>query len=430
MQELVRDAGREGRAMPPGLGGVRSRLYTRFKIGKLLEALGPAFVVSVAYMDPGNFATNIEGGARFGSALLWVILWSNLAAIYLQSLSAKVGIASGRNLPALCRENFPPAVNYFLWAVAEIAAMATDLAEFLGAALGFHLLFHLPLLPAAFLTAAITFFLVSLEKYGQKVVERAIAALVGVICLSYLVEIFLARPGVREIVTGTLVPTLPAGSLYLVAGIVGATVMPHVVYLHSELVQQRRPAALEERQRYYRLEKMDILIAMNTAFLINGAMLVVAAAVFHSRGIEVLSIDEAHRTLKPLLGALSSNAFAVALLASGLSSSAVGTMAGQVIMSGFTGWNIPPFWRRFITMLPALVVIGTGLDPVKILILSQIVLSFALPGAIIPLLYFAGCRRIMGEMTVSPPVHLMGWGIAFLIIAMNFFLLLQTSGVF
>lgn len=389
--------------------------------------MGPAFVVSVAYMDPGNFATNLSAGSRFNYGLVWVILWSNLFAILLQTLSAKLGIATGANLPQHCRRLFARPVNTFLWVVGVVAAMATDLAEFLGGALGLYLLFGIPVVWAAILTGLLSYLLLALDRYGQNFVEIAITALVSVISAAYVVELFLAKPVWPQVALHTLVPSLNKDSILVAVGMLGATVMPHVIFLHSQLVQSRRVSrSLKAMREHLFLEKVDVFVAMNTAFIINAAMVLVSAATFYSRGIALDSIEVAHQTLAPLLGPLSSVAFAVALLASGLSSSAVGTMAGQVIMDGFIRVKLPVWAQRLITMAPALVIISLGLNPVNVLVVSQVILSFALPAAIIPLLIITSRRDVMGPFANSGLTRAAGWGVAGLIIALNATLLWMT----
>lgn len=413
-----------------GVGQIKTYERTQVinRIRQLFKYLGPAFVVSVAYIDPGNFATNIIGGSKFNYSLIWVILWSNLMAIFLQSVSAKLGIATGANLPEMCARVFSQRVNWCFWIIAEIAAMATDLAEFLGGALGLYLLFRIPLMYAGIVTGVLTFIIISMEKYGQRVVEAIIATLVAVICIAYGIEIFLAKPDWTAVGIHTLLPTLPNGEAVLVAvGMLGATVMPHVIYLHSQLVQWRKtPETDEQKMKHYRLERMDIAIAMNIAFLVNAAMVVVAAAVFYARGLAVESIEQAHHSLTPLLGSLSSGAFGIALLASGLSSSAVGTMAGQTIMKGFVNLRIPLTVRRLVTMAPALIIIGLGINPIKALVISQVVLSFALPAAIIPLMLITGRKEIMGALVNKPLTKVTGWVVTALIVTLNAVLLYLT----
>lgn len=395
-------------------------------LSKVLKYMGPAFVVSVAYMDPGNFATNLSAGSRFNYSLVWVILWSNLCAILLQTLSAKLGIATGMNLPEHCRHLFSRPVNVFLWVVGVVAAMATDLAEFLGGALGLYLLFGIPVVWAALLTGLLSYLLLALDRYGQNFVELAITALVSVISAAYVGELFLAKPVWPQVALHTLVPSLNKDSILVAVGMLGATVMPHVIFLHSQLVQSRRNRSLKAMREHLFLEKVDVFIAMNTAFIINAAMVVVSAATFYSRGIALNSIEVAHETLTPLLGPLSSVAFAVALLASGLSSSAVGTLAGQVIMDGFIHVKLPVWAQRLITMAPALVIISLGLNPVNVLVISQVILSFALPAAIIPLLLVTSRKEVMGAFTNSTLTRAAGWVVAGLIVGLNVTLLHMT----
>lgn len=398
------------------------------KVRDLFKFIGPAFVVSVAYIDPGNFATNISGGSYFNYSLIWVILWSNFMAIFLQTMSAKLGIATGYNLPQTCARTFSRNVNRFLWAVAVIAAMATTLAEFLGGALGLYLLLGIPLIYAGIITGIIAFLITYIEKYGQRLVEVVITFLVAVICAAYGIEMFLAEPDWRKVVLHTIVPSLPGGYAVLIAvGMLGATVMPHVIYLHSQLVQCRNTSeSIKHKLNHFHMEKVDIAIAMNIAFLVNAAMVVVSAAVFYSRGIPVDSIEQAHQSLSPLLGRLSSTAFGIALLASGLSSSAVGTMAGETVIDGFVGIKIPLNARRLVIMAPAMVVIAAGINPMKALILSQVTLSFALPAAVIPLMLITSRKDIMGTMVNSPLENMVGWLMAAAIITLNVVLLIFT----
>lgn len=395
---------------------------------KLLKYIGPAFIVSVAYIDPGNFATNISGGSMFNYSLIWVILWSNAMAIFLQCLSAKLGIATGKNLPEMCALIFKKRTNWTLWILAELAAMATDLAELLGGTLGFYLLFHIPMLYAALLTGGVSFLLCCLEKYGQRVVEQVITALVGVIGISYGLEVVLAKPDWAQVGLHTLLPTFPGGGAVLIAvGMLGATVMPHVIYLHSQLVQCRNgDATPEEKRRHLKMERIDVAVAMNLAFIVNAAMVVVSAAVFYKNGIAVNTIEQAQRSLEPLLGPLSSGAFGIALLMSGLSSSAVGTMAGQTVMKGFVGLNIPLNLRRGITLLPAVAIIAAGVSPMKAIVLSQVALSFALPLAVVPLLMITGRRDLMGEFVNRRTTKVAGIAIASLIVGINALLLFLT----
>ncbi len=374
-------------------------------MAKLLPFLGPAFIASVAYIDPGNFATNIQGGAKFGYMLLWVIVLSNLMAMLIQTASAKLGIATGRNLAELCRESLPRWATYSMWVLMELVAMATDLAEFLGAALGFNLLLGIPLLPAAVLTAVATFLILGLDRFGFRPLEAVIGALVGVVAGCYLIETVWDHPDWSDVAFHAVVPQLDGGeSILLASGILGATVMPHAIFLHSALMQHRVVARdKSELRRLFRFEVIDILIAMTVAGLVNAAMLVMAASTFYQQGMtEIGTIEEAHRTLEPLLGRAASWVFGISLIAAGLSSSTVGTMAGQVIMQGFLKWHIPVWIRRSVTMLPSLVVIAIGADPTFTLVMSQVVLSFGLPFAIIPLVLFTSRSDLMGVLVNRP----------------------------
>nr|WP_297163314.1 Nramp family divalent metal transporter [Thermogemmatispora sp.] len=396
---------------------------------RVLPFLGPAFIASVAYIDPGNFSTNIQGGASFGYLLLWVIVASNLMAMLIQSLSAKLGIATGLNLPEMCRSYFPKPIVWAMWLLAEIVAMATDLAEFLGAAVGFQLLFHMPLLLGGLLTAAVTFLILGLERYGFRPLEAVISALVGVIALCYVIETVLVKPAWGAIAYHALVPQFSGSeSILLASGILGATVMPHVIYLHSALTQRRivvrDPLQL---RRLFRYEILDVIIAMSMAGFVNAAMLIMAAGTFFQAGLrQVGTLEEAYRTLQPLLGSAASWVFALSLLISGLSSSTVGTMSGQVIMQGFLHRQIPVWLRRLITMLPSLLVILIGLEPTRTLVISQVVLSFGIPFALVPLILFTQRRDIMGTLVNSRATTALAWLVAALIIALNVFLLYQV----
>jgi manganese transport protein len=415
---------------------VRLRLLPSLKRGEMWRYFGPAFVASVAYIDPGNFATNIEGGARFGYSLLWVLLWSNAMAILIQYLSAKLGIATGRTLPQNCRAVFSRPVTFGLWVAAEVAALATDLAEFLGAALGFYLLFGINLFVAALITAVLVFLILAVELYGFRRLEQLIMAFVFAIAGCYAIEIFMVHADWRSVAYHVVVPTINSKSIYIAVGMLGATVMPHVVYLHSALVQHRVkedsfhcPTNQWLRTlRHLHYELVDVLAAMNGAWLINSAMIVMAAAAFYSSGFAVSTIEQAHLTLKPLLGGLSATAFALALLFSGLSSSTVGTMAGQVIIEGFLDIKFNVFLRRLITIIPALIVIGLKLDTLKILILSQVVLSFALPFALVPLILLTRRVSVMGDLVNNRRTNALAYVVAAVIIALNLLLLYQQFG--
>ncbi|HLM36416.1 MAG TPA: Nramp family divalent metal transporter [Gaiellaceae bacterium] len=396
---------------------------------RILPFLGPAFVACVAYIDPGNFATNIAGGSKFGYTLCWVILASNLMAMLIQTLSAKLGIATGRNLPEVCRDQFSRRTSRGLWVQAELIAMATDLAEFLGAAVGFHLLFGMPIFLAALVTGVCTLVILALQRLGLRPFEAVIAAFVGVIGVSYIAELFYANPPLGTVALHAVTPDFAGSeSVLLAVGILGATVMPHVIYLHSALTQNRVvPENDEEARRLYRYTKVDVVIAMSIAGVINMAMLVMAASVFFKSGIHnVDSLETAHKTLEPILGGASSTLFALALLASGLSSSTVGTLSGQVVMQGFIQRKIPIFVRRVVTMLPALIVAGIGLDPSRTLVISQVVLSFGIPFALIPLVYFTSRKDLMGVLVNRRATTAIGVLVAALISALNVFLLGQT----
>ncbi len=396
---------------------------------RLLPFLGPAFIASVAYMDPGNFATNIQGGAEFGYLLLWVILASNLMAMLIQALSAKLGIATGKNLAEHCRDRFPKPVVMGMWVLMEVVAMATDLAEFLGAALGFNLLLGIPLWIAGILTAITTFLILGLERYGFRPLEAVISSMIGVISISYLVELILVKPDYGSVVYHAFVPQFTSSeSVLLATGILGATVMPHAIFLHSALTQGRIKTKDDSQlRRLYRFEIMDVLIAMGMASLINAAMLIMAAATFYKQGLTtVVTLQQAHLTLTPLLGQAASVFFALALLASGLSSSSVGTMAGQVIMQGFLKWEVAAWVRRLITMVPSLIVIFIGLDPTRTLVISQVMLSFGLPFAIIPLILFTRRRDLMGILVNNRLTNVLIALCAGVVVVLNVYLIYQT----
>ncbi|MFN2186039.1 MAG: Nramp family divalent metal transporter, partial [Anaerolineae bacterium] len=373
-------------------------------------------------------ATNIQGGAQFGYVLLWVIMASNLMAMLIQALSAKLGIATGLNLAEHCRAHFPQPVVWGMWLLMEFVAIATDLAEFLGAALGFNLLFGIPLWLAGILTAVATFLILGLERYGFRPLEAVISVLVGIIAASYLIETVLDKPDWGQLLYHAVVPQFAGPeSVLLATGILGATVMPHVIFLHSSLTQGRvvvrEPVQL---RRLFRYEVVDVVIAMGVAGLINAAMLIMAAATFHRAGMhDVGTIEEAHRTLEPLLGSAASWIFAISLLASGLSSSSVGTMSGQIIMQGFLRRQIPVWIRRLVTMVPSLIVIAIGLDPTRTLVISQVVLSFGLPFAIIPLIWFTSRGNLMGVLVNRRRTTVAVSVIAALIVALNLYLLVQ-----
>jgi manganese transport protein len=396
---------------------------------RLAAVLGPAFIAAVAYIDPGNFATNIAGGSKFGYTLVWVIVASNLMAMLIQTLSAKLGIATGRNLAEVCRDEFSRPVAIGLWLQAEAIAIATDLAEFLGAALGMHLLFGIGLFPAAVITGVVAFLILGLQRWGFRPLEAVIAGIVVAIGLCYVVELFKADPAWSQVGKHAVLPGFEGTeSVLLAVGILGATVMPHVIWLHSALTQNRIVTFGEtEKRRLMRLTKIDVLIAMAIAGLINAAMLIMAAATFFQSGrTDVESLEGAHETLTPLLGGAASAIFAIALLLSGLSSSAIGTLAGQVVMQGFIQRQIPITLRRLVTMLPAFAVIGIGVDPSRTLVISQVVLSFGIPFALIPLVWFTARRDLMGTLVNAKATTVAAVIVATLIVCLNVFLLYQT----
>ena len=401
----------------------------KHRLTRLMPFLGPAFIASVAYVDPGNFATNIQGGAQFGYLLLWVIVASNLIAMLIQTLSAKLGLVTGMNLAEHCRNQFSRPVVITMWFVMEIVAMATDLAEFMGAALGFQLLLGIPLIWGALLTAVVTMLILGLERYGFRPLEAVITSMVGTIALCYIIEIFIVKPDWRLVAYHAVVPRFSgAESVLLATGILGATVMPHAIFLHSALMQGRIVVRDTQRlQSLYHFEIADVVIAMGIASFVNAAMLIMAAATFYGTGhTSVATIEEAYRTLEPLLGSSAKWIFGVSLLFSGLSSTTVGTSAGQVIMQGFLEWHIPIWLRRLVTMAPSLVVIGLGLDPTRTLVLSQVVLSFGLPFAIIPLVMFTRRTDIMGDLVNKRTTTISAALIAGMIVLLNAFLLYKT----
>jgi manganese transport protein len=407
---------------PSALEELRSRGRLRYVLG----LLGPAFVAAVAYVDPGNFATNVAGGSKYGYMLLWVVLAANLMAMLIQYLSAKVGIATGRNLPELCREHFPRRASIGLWIQAELIAMATDLAEFVGAAIALNLLFGVPLFAAGLITAVVAFAILGLQTRGYRRFETTIAGLLGVILLGFLYEVIHTGADASGVAGGFVPGFQGTESILLATGILGATVMPHVIYLHSALTQSRlSPRSESERRQILRFQRFDVGIAMSLAGLVNMAMLIVAASLFHGV-IDVDSIESAHKGFESQLGTGSAIAFGVALLASGLSSSSVGTYAGQVVMQGFIRRTIPLMLRRAITMTPALIVLAIGLDPTDSLVASQVVLSFGIPFALVPLVILTRRDDVMGTFRNARATTLAASVVAAAIIALNLFLLAKT----
>jgi manganese transport protein len=406
---------------------VLSRPRSRGRIRGILPYLGPAFVACIAYVDPGNFATNISSGAEFGYLLLWVILGANLMAMLIQNLSAKIGIATGKNLPELCREHFARPVTWGLWVQAELIAMATDLAEFVGAAIALNLLFGVPLFPAGLITAAVAFGILGLQTRGYRRFELAVVFFLGVILLGFLYDTLSIGADAGG-VAGGFIPGFAGGnSILLATGILGATVMPHVIYLHSALTQRRVPAEnAEERRKLLRFTRIDVTIAMGLAGLVNMSMLIIAASLFHGTSLEVDTIEKAHAGFGDLVSPEAALAFALALLASGLASSSVGTYAGQVVMQGFIERRIPLVVRRLVTMTPALIVLAIGLDPTRSLVISQVVLSFGIPFALVPLVMLTRRRDVMGELANHKVTTAVAAVVAALISALNIFLLYQT----
>ncbi len=403
-------------------------IRSRGRLRATLAMLGPAFVACVAYVDPGNFATNIAGGAKYGYLLLWVLLAANLMAMLIQNLSGKIGIATGKNLPELCREHFPRPVSWGLWVQAELIAMATDLAEFVGAAIALNLLFGVPLFPAGLMTAVIAFGILALQGRGYRRFEAVIAGLLGLIILGFLYDTLKIGFDAGDAAKGFIPGFEGTDSVLLATGILGATVMPHVIYLHSALTQSRvKPVDDEERRALLRFQRLDVTLAMGIAGLVNMSMLIIAASLFHESGMTDLdSIEEAYKQFGLLVGGGTALAFALALLASGFASSSVGTYAGQVVMQGFIARSIPLALRRLVTMTPALIVLGIGLDPSRSLVISQVVLSFGIPFALVPLVILTRRRDIMGSLVNRGLTTLVASIVAALIIALNGFLLYDT----
>jgi manganese transport protein len=397
----------------------------------ILPFAGPAVIASVAYMDPGNFATNIQGGARYGYLLLWVVVLANLVAMLFQALSAKLGIVTGQSLAQLCRTHFPRPLVYAMWLASEVAAMATDLAESLGAAIGLSLLFGLPLLTGLLITFAVTYILLLLQGRGFRPIEMVIAAFIGVIAVCYVIELFIAPPDWGAFAFHAVVPGLAGpDSVLLAVGIIGATVMPHAIFLHSSLTQARMPARTDtERRHIIRYSNREVLVALGIAGLVNMAMMAMAATVFREGHAEVGAIETAYHTLVPLLGVGAAAVFMTSLLASGLSSSVVGTMAGQAIMQDFVGFRIPLPVRRLLTMAPAVVVVAIGMDSTQALVLSQVVLSLVLPVPMIALLVLTGRRDVMGAFVSRRTTRVAAIAAAMVVLALNAVLLLQTAGI-
>jgi manganese transport protein len=433
--EELRGAGVGPEAVLPGEAAVAEAAYRSLEghrrgLRSIWPFLGPAFIAAVAYIDPGNFATNIAGGAKFGYLLLWVVLSANLIAMLVQTQSAKLGIATGKNLAELCRERFSRRTSIGLWLQAELVAMACDIAEVVGAALGLNLLFGIPLFPAGLIAGAGAFALLALQQRGFRRLEAGITVLVGVVVASFAFELIDAKPQASEIGRHLVIPGFSGTeSLLLATGIIGATVMPHVIYLHSALTQRRIVGRNEgEKKKILRFEKVDVVIALSLAGAVNLSMMIVAAALFHSSGLTgVDSIDGAFDGFKTLVSDRAATIFGVALLASGFASSSVGTMAGQVVMQGFIKRRIPLFVRRSLTLAPALIVLAVGIDPTDALVGSQVVLSFGIPFALVPLLIIAADKTVMKELANPKWLSALAGVLAALIIALNAFLILQLA---
>jgi len=398
-------------------------------IRALLPFLGPAFIASIAYVDPGNFATNIQSGARFGYNMLWVIVLANLMAMLLQNMSGKLGIATGKSLPEICRDRMPKWLTMIMWIVSELAAMATDLAEFLGATLALNLLAGIPMLYATIITGIVTYLILMLERYGFRPLEKFIAAFAMLIGLCYLVETIISQPDFSQIAYHSVVPWLGnKESIMLAVGVIGATVMPHAIYLHSSLTQNRIvPRNDTEKIKIQKFSTKEIIIAMTLAGFVNLAMMYMAASVFHTTGqSHIADLTTAYHTLTPLLGSAAASVFLISLLASGISSSVVGTMAGQVIMQGFVGFSIPLWIRRLVTMLPTVIIVALGVDPTQTLIISQIILSIVLPFPIIALIYFTQKKDLMGVLTNKRITTILSSLFALIILGLNIWMVVQV----
>lgn len=394
---------------------------------KVLPFLGPAFIAAVAYIDPGNFATNITAGSQYGYLLLWVIVVSNLMAVLIQALSAKLGIATGKNLPEVARAQFPTWVYVGLWIQAELVIMATDLAEFIGAALGLYLLFDIPMIPAALITAVGSFAILELQRRGVRAFEAGVSAMVVMVVLAFAVQLFIAQPVSTDVVGGFMPAFDGVDSILLATGILGATVMPHAIYLHSSLTQHRVKAETPAlKKRVFRFELLDIVVAMIVAGAINMAMLIIAAAVFHTKGVVIEDLDIAYHAFHEMLGPIGAISFGLGLLIAGLASSSVGTLSGDVVMQGFINKSIRLYVRRTITMLPPLAIIIFGINATKALVWSQVILSFGIAFALIPLVLFTSNKRIMGALVNHHLTTITGWAISLLVVSLNLYLIYET----
>ncbi|MFZ7761456.1 Nramp family divalent metal transporter [Bacillus velezensis] len=395
---------------------------------RLLPFLGPAFIAAIAYIDPGNFATNISAGSKFGYMLLWVILFSNLMAFLIQVLSAKLGIATGKNLPEIARDRYPKWVSAGLWIQGELVIMATDLAEFIGAALGLNLLFGIPMVEAAIIAAIGSFAILESQRRGYRALEAGIAGLLFVVVIAFALQTFFAKPDAASVLEGLFIPKIDGmDSVLLATGILGATVMPHAIYLHSALTQRRVVGKTDsERKKIFRFETIDILIAMVIAGAINASMLIVAAALFFKNGLYVEDLDVAYQQFGHYIGPASAILFGIGLLAAGLSSSSVGTLSGDIIMQGFIRYRIPLYLRRFITIIPPMIIIISGVNATEALVWSQVVLSFGISFALVPLIMFTSNKRLMGALTNRKWVTALAWLIAVLVIALNLFVIYDS----
>ncbi len=432
MTDIAAEAGQPRGSSHKTQLAVREVLAGRRRgLRSILPLAGPAVIASIAYMDPGNYATNIQAGAKYGYGLLWVVLLANVIAMLFQALSAKLGIVTGRNLAELCRTHFPQPLVIAMWIVSEIAAMATDLAEVLGGAIGLSLLFHLPLFWGMVVTGIVTYGILMFERRGFRPIELIIGALVVVIGLSFLIEMFIAPVDWAGAAFHTAVPQLQdAAAITIAVGIIGATVMPHAIYLHSGLTQGRMPVESDaDRRKLLSFSNKEVIIALALAGAVNMAMVMTASAAFHHGHSDVAEIETAYHTLTPLLGVGAATIYLISLLASGVSSSAVGTMAGQIIMQGFVGFRIPIWARRLITMVPAFIVVGLGVNSTNALVVSQVVLSLVLPVPMIALLIFTQRRDIMGAFANGRLMQIAAWGGTVLVLSLNCILLLQTFGV-
>ncbi|AEB22603.1 manganese transporter [Bacillus amyloliquefaciens] len=395
---------------------------------RLLPFLGPAFIAAIAYIDPGNFATNISAGSKYGYMLLWVILFSNLMAFLIQVLSAKLGIATGKNLPEIARDRYPKWVSAGLWIQGELVIMATDLAEFIGAALGLNLLFGIPMIEAAIIAAIGSFAILELQRRGYRALEAGIAGLLFVVVIAFALQTFFAKPDAASVLEGLFIPKIDGmDSVLLATGILGATVMPHAIYLHSALTQRRVVGKTDnERKKIFKFETIDILIAMVIAGAINASMLIVAAALFFKNGLYVEDLDVAYQQFGHFIGPASAILFGIGLLAAGLSSSSVGTLSGDIIMQGFIRYRIPLYLRRFITIIPPMIIIISGINATEALVWSQVVLSFGIAFALVPLIMFTSNKRLMGVLTNRKWVTALAWLIAVLVIALNLFVIYDS----